>query len=137
MNIPIGDGLADATARLVLIWFNNEFLLIQSTEGINITLYKRFVDDSNIFTAPVPADSKRCFIEQHLIAYNTSSNHENVPPDERTAFVFKDIAKSITQMLSWTKDVPSINPNGKTLVLDLACLVTETNEGTLLNYEFI
>ena len=133
---PIGDRLAEAAARLVLIWFDNEFILLVRTAGINITLYKRFVDDDNILTKAVPVGSKWCPVNKKLVVDSSNRVPENIPPDERSALVIKAIANSITPMLSWTTDVPSANISGKMPVLDLACWCTETEGGTVLNYEF-
>ena len=133
---PIGDRLAEAAARLVLIWFDNEFILLVRTAGINITLYKRFVDDGNILTEAVPVGSKWCPVNKKLVVDSSNRVSENIPPDERSALVIKAIANSITPMLSWTTDVPSANISGKMPVLDLACWCTETEGGTVLNYEF-
>ena len=118
---PIGDRLAEAAARLVLIWFDNEFILLVRTAGINITLYKRFVDDDNILTKAVPVGSKWCPVNKKLVVDSSNQVPENIPPDERSALVIKAIANSITPMLSWTTDVPSANISGKMPVLDLAC----------------
>ena len=133
---PIGDRLAEAAARLVLIWFDREFLLLVETAKINLTLYKRFVDDGNILTEPVPEGLVWCPLEKKLIKENSSSGLQHILPEERTATVIKEIANSISPMLSWTTDIPSANSSGKMPVLDLACWCTETEDGTILNYEF-
>ena len=44
---PIGDKFSQAAARLYLIWWDRQFLHLVKVAGINITLYKRFVDDAN------------------------------------------------------------------------------------------
>ena len=106
------------------------------TAKINLTLYKRFVDDGNILTEPVPEGLVWCPLEKKLIKENSSSGLQHILPEERTATVIKEIANSISPMLSWTTDIPSANSSGKMPVLDLACWCTETEDGTILNYEF-
>ena len=40
-------------------------------------------------------------------------------PDERTADVVKEIADSVTPMLTWTADFPSANQSGKLPIQDI------------------
>ena len=50
--------------------------------------------------------------------------------------MIKDIANSVTPMLSWTADYPSAHSSQKLPVLDIQTWVCETSEGTMTNYEF-
>ena len=53
---PIGDKLAQAAARLFMIWWDAQFLSLLKEAAINITLYKRFVDDSNLKGVAIRSD---------------------------------------------------------------------------------
>ena len=55
---------------------------------------------------------------------------------QRTAEVIKRIANTVTSMLSWTVDHPFAHSSNKLPVLDIQTWVTETDLGTLTNYEF-
>ena len=53
------------------------------------------------------------------------------PPDKKTTEVIRDIANSVTPMLSWTADYPSAHPSQKLPVLDIQ---TTTFEVSFLLY---
>ena len=53
----IGDKLAQAAARLFMIWWDSQFLLVLKTAELTITLYKRYVDDGNCKVIAVPPGS--------------------------------------------------------------------------------
>ena len=50
--------------------------------------------------------------------------------------MLRDIANSVTPMLTWTCDFPSSHVSGKMPVLDIQIWVAETLTGTITNYEF-
>ena len=56
--------------------------------------------------------------------------------ERKTGEILDMIANNINENIQFTWDTPGQNTNNRMPVLDLACWVTETNEGTLLNYEF-
>ena len=135
---PIGDKLSQAAARLFLIWWDREFLLLVKSAGINITVYKRFVDDANGKAVAIDQGVIWCPEQRKLVktAMNQSHDPPDDPADARTASVLRDIANSVTAMLSWTIDYPSANRDGKLPVLDICCWCQETSSGTITNYEF-
>ena len=45
---PIGDKLAQAAARLFMIWWDNKFLVLLESARLAVRLCKRYVDDSNL-----------------------------------------------------------------------------------------
>ena len=45
---PIGDTLAQAAARLYMIWWDKSFVILLESSGIVVRLYKRYVDDGNV-----------------------------------------------------------------------------------------
>ena len=93
-----------------------------------VTLYKRYLIVSmNI----VSWDNKaKCMVQ------SMDAESDTRPSDERTAEVIKRIANTVTSMLSWTVDYPSAHSSNKLPVLDIQTWVTETDLGTLTNYEF-
>ena len=50
----IGDKLAQASARLFMIWWDGQFLRILKSSQLVVTLYKRYVDDANCKVVAVP-----------------------------------------------------------------------------------
>ena len=44
----IEDKLAQAAARQVMLWFDDQFLSLLANANIAISLYKRYVDDGNL-----------------------------------------------------------------------------------------
>ena len=62
---PIGDELAQAVARLVMIWWDNKFLELCTTVGVDVLFYTRYVDDTNKAVIPPPLGTR--FEEGRLI----------------------------------------------------------------------
>ena len=93
------------------------------------------MDDGNCKIVAIPPGS--CWDEaSKTIVQGMPPENDMRLPDMRTAEVIRDIANSITPMLSWTADYPSAHDSLKLPVLDVQIWVTETDEGTLTNYEF-
>ena len=57
-------------------------------------------------------------------------------PDERTAQVVRDIADSVSTMISWTADYPSSNASNRLPILDIETWCEESTTGTLTFYSF-
>ena len=131
----IGDKLAQAAARLYLIWWDNEFLCLVQSSGLVIRVYKRYVDDGNIKGCAVSPGL--CWDENSRNVVNFCPPEEDQrPADQRTAEVVKGIANSVSSMLQWTCDFPSAHTSGKMPVLDIQTWVTESEAGTVTRYEF-
>ena len=128
----IGDKLAQAAARLFMIWWDSQFLNLVRSSEINITLYKRFVDDANLKAVAVDLDLRWDPQTERLVKSEVSSS----TPDEHTVTIVQQIANSVTSMLRFTSDCPSKYDNGRMPVLDISMWTTESENGTLSNYEF-
>ena len=95
----IGDKLAQAAARLFMIWWDSQFLLVLKTAELTITLYKRYVDDGNCKVIAVPPGS--CWDDaSKRIVQGVLPESDVRPPDMRTAEVIWDIANGVTSMFS-------------------------------------
>ena len=130
---PIGDKLAQAAARLFMIWWDNTFIVLLESARLTVRLYKRYVDDGNLkLTALAPGAMWDCSTKS-IVYSNSVDNRE---PDRRTAEVVKQIADSVTGMLVWTADFPSANSNGKLPILDIETWTEETVHGTRTCYSF-
>ena len=116
-----------------MLWWDKQFLIIIKEAGINVTLYKRFVDDSNIKAVAIDLNKNRDPQRKRLI--NVEPVDDPIPTDKHTALVVQQIANSVTSMLRFTADFPSNHQNGKMPVLDICMWTTETESGTLSSYE--
>ena len=130
--MPIGDKLAQAAARLFMLWWDNQFLILVKGAGINVTMYKRFVDDSNLKAVAIDSTLGWDSETRRLVPVDP----KGIPSDEHTATVVMEIANSVTSMLRFTCDFPSKHRNNRMPVLDICMWTTESNHGTLSNYEF-
>ena len=132
---PIGDELAQAVARIVMIWWDRKFLEKCVTLEIDIMMYLRYVDDTNKLVVPPPPGTRfeegKLRIKQDKIEIDTQK-----PIDEVAGNVVKDIANSVTSMLEFEVDVCSKHIDGKMPVLDLK-MWTEKEQGvTVIRHEF-
>ena len=132
----IGDKLAQAAARIYMIWWDNQFLLLITNAGLIVSLFKRYVDDGNILCPPIDKSLEWDKVSRSLVRKSSQIEDESVLSDQSTARVLKDIADSVTDMLVWTADFPSAHESGKLPVLDICTWTVEKEEGTYLEYEF-
>ena len=97
---PIGLQLTGAIARIVMLWWDDQFLGVASTAGIVIDMYERFIDDSNLVTEVIEAGWKFCSETRRMIFQeDLVQNESTVEDDRRTALVIKDIANSVHPMI--------------------------------------
>ena len=106
----IGDKLAQAAARLVMIWFDGKLLAALADANIAVSLYKRYVDDGNFKLPAIEEDlvwdrTSKTLVKRTQLVGNAD------PPDKRTALIVKELADSITGMLKWTADFSSAHFN--------------------------
>ena len=131
----IGDKLAQAAARLYLIWWDREFLCLVRSSGLVIRVYKRYVDDGKLKGPAVSPGLSWDATSRSLVQY-CPGEEDRRPADQRTAEVMRDIANSVTTMLKWTCDYPTAHVSGKMPVLDIQTWVIETDAGSATKYEF-
>ena len=55
---PIGLELAGALARVLMLWWDKQFLSLASANAIILYLYKRYVDDENMAVEPLPPGTR-------------------------------------------------------------------------------
>ena len=131
----IGDKLAQAAARLVMIWFDGELLATLAHANIAVSFYKRYVDDGN-FKLPAIEEGVIWDKDRKSLVYSPQPVESEYPPDKRTALIIREVANSITGMLTWTADFPSAHSNGRLPILDIETWSSESPEGTITNYSF-
>ena len=122
----IGDRAIGVIALLVMIWWCSKFKgKLQEVKLIN-DLLKIYIDDVNGVYKTVRAGTQ--YINGKL-EYNKEKEEEdeNMPDDERTMKVVKDIANSIDPMIQMTIDVPSKHEDHKVPMLDVKAWLDENN----------
>eukprot|EP00794_Sanderia_malayensis_P001548 gene1548-1711_t len=109
----IGMGIAGDVAKLFMVWWDRELKRRLQNHGIEIQLYKRYVDDTNIVVKTVTDMDAR-------------------PNDETIMMEIQTIANEIHPSISVTSDHPTNHTNKRMPVLDLELWIdmVETN-GTL------
>ena len=98
----IGVKAAGDIAGLFMIWWDREFKERVRTEGLQMKLYTRYVDDETIVCKAVEE--------------NTENKEEE--PDKRTMKKLQEIANSIHPSIRLTIDYPSNNKNGRLPILN-------------------
>lgn len=119
---PIGDELSQAIARIVMQWWDKQFLDKCNSLGVDILMYLRYVDDANVAVIP-PKQEVRCVINR--LNQNQEENsqpqedHTNKKRDKIVAELLRNIADSIVPMLQFEEDVQSNHTDNKLPILDL------------------
>ena len=115
---PIGDELSQAIARLVMIWWDEEFLKKCKQLEIDIEMYIRYVDDTNIVTIPQKLGIR---YKNGALVYSREAEEEDKQQDRDrvAASLLKNIADEIVPMLKFEEDVCSKYDDGKLPILDL------------------
>ena len=115
---PIGDELAQAVARLVMIWWDNKFLELCTRVGVDVLFFTRYVDDTNKAVIPPPLGTR--FEEGSLVIKPELVQEDgNLDRDKVTGELFRSLANSISPMLQFEEDVCSNYADGKLPILDL------------------
>jgi hypothetical protein len=105
-----------------MLWWDDQFLGVASTAGIDIDMYERFIDDSNLVPEVIEAGWKFCSETRRMIFHeDLVQNESTVEDDRQTALVIKDVANSIHPMIQMEEDYPSNHTDGKMPILDLEC----------------
>ena len=115
---PIGLEVTGILARIVMLWWDRKFLGKLKKLGINLLLYLRYVDDSNMAAESV-APGTRFVNDKVSILEEAKQEDADVPADERTARFLKTVANTILPMIQMEHDCPSNHPSGRLPILDL------------------
>ena len=119
-GLGIGSDLTRAVARLVMLDWDINFLQLARANHILYYLYHRYVDDTNNATAAL-APGKRWSREEGRMVLHPHLVQEDLdtPADERTMREVVHLANSISNMVQFTGDCPSLNHSKKMPLLDL------------------
>ena len=120
---PIGLSLSGTLARIVMLWWDKQFLEKCKNNNIEISLYQRYVDDINIKFKEVQPTTEN---------HNTDNQ---TPDDVRNMKEIKKIANTIVQMIQVEEDCPSLHEDNKLPILDLKVWIEE-KEKHMIMYEY-
>ena len=95
---PIGLEITGVLARCAMLWWDRAYLKKLDQLKIDILLYLRYVDDSNLVLRALEPGTR--FVNNQLsILKEAEEDDRGVPPDERTAKVLRTIANTVIPMI--------------------------------------
>ena len=132
----IGVELTGSVAKCVMVDWSQRFCLKAGRLGIEIKLFKCFVDDENIAMKSKPPGTR--FENEQLIIKNEDIEVDNlIPEDQRNMELLKTVADSVEPMIQTTVDYPTNHENKKMPILDLRVWTEETeSDGKVIQFEF-
>jgi hypothetical protein len=113
---PIGLEMTTAVSRLYMMSWDEEYQNLVQETGIEMQLYKRYVDDSNQYAEIPPPGTKYNADKREL---EVAEDCEPEEDDQRLARVLREIANSVTPEIVMEEDFPSKNPRQKLADLEL------------------
>ena len=132
---PIGAELSQAIARLVMVWWDKQFLKLCNEIGIEVDLYTRYVDDSNL--AVIPHQPGTRFIEGSLqVMPQYVQQDMEKGTDKFTGELLREVANSVIPMLKFEEDVCSNHYDGRLPILDLKVWIEKSEKETKINHTF-
>ena len=132
---PIGDELAQAVARIVMIWWDNEFLKLCNNVQLELMFFLRYVDDTNKAVIPPPLGTRfnegKLVVKPELVEEDMSRERDQVVGD-----LLRTMADSISPMLRFEEDVCSNYTDKRLPILDLKVWVAESDTQTTIMHDF-
>ena len=115
---PQGLKAAVESSEIYMLQFDSKFLSKLEALGFVVYRYKRYVDDICIILPPLKPGWYYC-VDRGRMCYSLEHSYSELPGDQRTMSVLRDIADGIDPNLSFTFDCPSLNDSNRMPVLDL------------------
>ncbi len=112
-----------------MLWWDGKFKEKLQELGIEVLMYKRYVDDINMCTIVV--DLRITYGNRHIVIGDGCSIAE--PSDTRTFQIIKSIGDEIHESVQLEFDTPSKHDDLKVPILDVKMYV---NNGRKVMYEF-
>ena len=135
---PIGLEITGGIARLILIWFDMQFIKLTEIADIKVKLYRRYIDFFNIAVARIMSGMKYDVKSNRLIFCPTQFELDKlVSPQRKTFIILQQIANSILDMIDWEIDLPENYEVNKLPVLDLNVYLDKSDKRNLIKHEFI
>ena len=123
---PIGLELAGAMARVVMLWWDQQFMKKISDNLLDLYLYLRYIDDQNMAMKPLPPGTRwvvgpwadkmggRMVINDDMV-----EEDKLLPEDMRTMEEMRKMANDVSTMIQLEEDYPSKYEDKKLPLLDL------------------
>ena len=105
-------------SEIYMVSFDTRFLDRLSKLGININLYKRYVDDITIVLKAIGPGWHYCSLEDR-IKFDRDGPYCDLEKDQRTMSILRDIGNSIDMNIQLTFDCPSLNTDHRLPILDI------------------
>ena len=132
---PIGDELSQAVARLIMIWWDNEFIRLCKELKVELLMFLRYVDDTNLAVIPQPPGTRyknrKLYIDEQMIELD-----KQLGVDKTTGRLMRTIADDITPMLKFEEDVSSNYNDCRLPVLDFKVWIEILEEKVALKHTF-
>ena len=114
---PIGLKASGAIARIILIWWDLQFMQLLSTLGVIVFLYCRYVDDGNLAVKKIPKNVEYDKVSRQFI--EVKEVKAGVEDDCHTFNQLKKVADTVVEMFKWEEEVASSSADNMLPILDL------------------
>ena len=108
---PIGLELTGDLAGIFMMWWDTELMKRANAQGMNILMYKRYVDDINI------------------IMETPQPTNETMNDDEQAIEIIKQIGNNIHPSIQLETDCPSKHSDSKLPLLDIKIWIEKKEDG--------
>ena len=131
---PIGLELTGAVSRAFMWRWDRMYLERAREAGIEMSLYERYVDDSNQIAA-IPDRGARYDKERRKVVIEERTECEGEEGDERLARILVDIANDIMPCIKVEADWPTKNQDKRLPILDMKVWTDESGQVLYSHYE--
>jgi len=115
---PIGLELTGVLAQIFMVWWDRRLKIMARTMGLQLQMYKRYVDDINI-VMNIPELGSR-FIDGVLrVVESEKDRYKQRDHNERCMSFLKSIANEIHPSIKVEVDHPANHSDGKIPILDV------------------
>ena len=119
-----------------MLWFDFEFMKLAASLSIAIEMYKRYVDDINLVCRGVKKTIRYDPVERRLIDDSEEGDEEvEKKNDEEMMQLLREIANSVTKMVTWEADWPGNHGDQGLPVLDLRIQLDIQDKQELLKHD--
>ena len=131
---PIGLELTGAVSRVFMWRWDRMYLERAKEAGIKMSLYERYVDDSNQ-VAEIPEKGARYDKERKKVVVDGETGREDEEGDKRLARILVDIANDILPCIQMEADWPTKNADRRLPILDMKVWTDEEGRILYSHYE--
>ena len=133
---PIGLELTGAVSRPFMMSWDKEYLKMVREAGIQMPLYKRYVDDLNQVGKVPPEGAKYSpGLKRIIISEDEANLRRGEMLDSRLARVLNDIANNVQPGIELEEDHPSAHDDKMMTILDMSVWMTQIGMIVYKHYE--